>query len=74
MRLCGDVQKEIDRHITGDQIANGGTITQKLSSSLLKLEEATVARSLAGGHHAHPSGTLVGDLRSTATGALGVEY
>jgi hypothetical protein len=45
MRLCGDVQKEIDQQITGNQIANGGTIAQKLSSSLLKLEEPTVARS-----------------------------
>jgi hypothetical protein len=29
MRLCGDVQKAIDQQITGDPIANGGTIAQK---------------------------------------------
>jgi hypothetical protein len=29
MRLCGDVQKEIDQQITGNQIANDGTIAQK---------------------------------------------
>jgi hypothetical protein len=59
MRLCGDVQKEIDQQITGDQIANGGTIAQKLSSSLLKLEEATVARSsVGGGRKLHTSGGL----------------